>query len=106
MKFTWIIHTYFAITGLFFREVSVISNALLPTLNKTLYNNAVKFPASTSEHITKTGSIRCHLQNGTHAVHVLQSQTSGSRRVTDLGCEQDGEEQSIPFFRLPHVCAS
>jgi hypothetical protein len=25
--------------------------------------------------------------------------------VPDLGCEQDGEEQCIPFLRLPHVCS-
>jgi hypothetical protein len=23
-----------------------------------------------------------------------------------VGSEQDGEEQSVPFLRLPHVCAS
>jgi hypothetical protein len=52
MKFTWIIHTSFAIMRLFFQKVFVIFNVLFPTLIKTLHNNAVKFPASTSEHIT------------------------------------------------------
>jgi hypothetical protein len=41
-----------------------------------------------------------------HVVHPLEAQTGGSRRVPDLGCEQGGEEQYIPFLRLPHVCAS
>jgi hypothetical protein len=44
----------FAIMRLFFHKVYVIFNILLPTLSITLYINAVKFPASTSEHITKT----------------------------------------------------
>jgi hypothetical protein len=52
VKFTWMIHTSFAIMGLFFHNVSIICNTLLPTLNKTLYTSVVKFPASTSEHIT------------------------------------------------------
>jgi hypothetical protein len=51
-------------------------------------------------------SIRCRLQNGAHALHPLEGQTDDSRRVPDLGCEQDGQERSIRFFRLPHVCAS
>jgi hypothetical protein len=33
-------------------------------------------------------------------VHSLQGKIGSSRRVPDLGCEQDGEEQSIPFSRL------
>jgi hypothetical protein len=44
-------------------------------------------------------------KNGVHAVHPLQGKTGGSRRVPDLGCEQDGEEQSVLILRLPHVCA-
>jgi hypothetical protein len=51
MTFIWKIHTSFAIMRLFFRKVSVIFNTLLPVSSKTLYTN-VKFPASTSEHIT------------------------------------------------------
>jgi hypothetical protein len=39
-------------------------------------------------------------------MYPLQGQAGGSRRVPDLGCEQDGEKQYIPFLRLPHVCAS
>jgi hypothetical protein len=39
-------------------------------------------------------------------VRPLQGETGGSRRVPDVGCEQDGEEEFIPFLRLPHVCAS
>jgi hypothetical protein len=44
----------FAIVRLFFHEVSVIFNTLFPTLSKKLCTIVVKFPASTSEHITKT----------------------------------------------------
>jgi hypothetical protein len=52
MKFTGMTHTPFAIMMLFFHKVSVIFNKLLPTLSKTLYTDVVKFPTSTSEHIT------------------------------------------------------
>jgi hypothetical protein len=54
MKFTRIIHTYFAITTLFFHKVSFIFNLLMQMLSKTLCTSVVKFPASTSEHIAKT----------------------------------------------------
>jgi hypothetical protein len=37
-------------------------------------------------------------------MHPLQGQVGVRRRVPDMGCEQDVEEQSIPFFRLPQVC--
>jgi hypothetical protein len=40
-------------------------------------------------------------------VHPSQGQTGCSRSVLEEGaCEQYGEEQSITFSRLPHVCAS
>jgi hypothetical protein len=42
----------FAILWLFIHKVFVIFNTLLPSLSKTLCTSAVKFPASTSEHIT------------------------------------------------------
>jgi hypothetical protein len=61
----------------------------------TLYANVLKFRATTSVQITKT-LFR----------FPLQGQTRGSRPVPNLGCAQDGEEQSYPFFRLPHVRAS
>jgi hypothetical protein len=61
---------------------------------------------SLGAHHENCVSIRCHLQNGIHVVHPLQGQTSGSKRVPDLGCEQDEEEQSISFLQLPHMCAS
>jgi hypothetical protein len=70
----------------------------LPTLSKTRYISVVKFPASTSGHITKTSPVRCHLQIGVHVVHPLQDQTGGSRRVPDVGREQDVEEQSQHIF--------
>jgi hypothetical protein len=50
--------------------------------------------------------IRCNLQSGVHVMHPSQGQAGGSRRVPDLGCEEDEEEESIPFLRLPHVCGS
>jgi hypothetical protein len=81
-----------------FHKVSIISNTSLSTLNKILYTNVAKFPALTSEHILRTVTVQCHLQDIIHIVHLLQGQTGGSQRVPDLGCEQDGEEQSIPFF--------
>jgi hypothetical protein len=61
VKFTWMIHTSFAIMRLFFHRVSVIFNTLLPTFSKTLYTTVVKFPILTFEHIMKTVSILCHL---------------------------------------------
>jgi hypothetical protein len=105
-KFSWMIHTSFAVMMLFFHKVSVIFNTVLPTSSTKLYTIVAKFPASTSEHIAKTLSIRCRQQNGVQVVRHLQGQTGGSRTVPDLGCEQDGEEQSITFLRWPHVCAS
>jgi hypothetical protein len=54
IKFTWIIHTSFAIIRLFLHRVSVIFNTLLPVLSKTLYTNVVKFPSPTSELITSS----------------------------------------------------
>jgi hypothetical protein len=51
IKFTKIIHALFAIMKLFFLKVFIIFDTLLPTLNKTLYTNVVKFPASTLEYI-------------------------------------------------------
>jgi hypothetical protein len=43
-------------------------------------------------------AVRRHLQNGVNFVDPLQGQTDDSRRVPDVGCEQDGEEQSIPLL--------
>jgi hypothetical protein len=106
MPFTWMIHTSSVIMRLFFHSSSFIFNTSWPKLSKTLYTTLVKFRASTSEHITKTVSIRCHLQSGVHVVHPVQGHTGGSRRVPDQGCEQVGEEQSILLLRLPYVWAS
>jgi hypothetical protein len=91
----------------FFHKVSVIFNTLLPTLSKTLYTIVVKFPSSTSKHATKTMFqfvVICKM--AFHVVHNLQGHKGSSKRVPDVGCEQDGQEQSIPFLRSPHVCAS
>jgi hypothetical protein len=54
MKFTQMIYTSFAVMTLIFHKASVTFNAPVPTLIKILYTNVVKFPTSTSEHITKT----------------------------------------------------
>jgi hypothetical protein len=51
VKFTWMIHTHFAIMRLFFCTVFITFNAVLPTLSKMLYTSVVKFPALTSENI-------------------------------------------------------
>jgi hypothetical protein len=51
VKFASMIHTPFAVRK-FFHKVSVILNTLLSTLSKTQFTSVVKFPASTSEHIT------------------------------------------------------
>jgi hypothetical protein len=39
-------------------------------------------------------------------MRTLQDQTGGSWRVPDVGCEQDGEEQSVPFLLLSQVFES
>jgi hypothetical protein len=54
MKFTWMIRTSFAIMRLYFHKVFILFSTFLPVLSNTLYNSAVKLPASTSEHITRT----------------------------------------------------
>jgi hypothetical protein len=91
MKFTWTIHTSFAIMRLFFHKVSVIFNTPLPTLSKTLYISAVKIPASTSEHITRTLFQFVVICKCAFIGHSLQGQTGGSRKVPDLGFERGGE---------------
>jgi hypothetical protein len=53
VKYTSMIHTFSGIMRLFSHEVSANINKLLPTLGKTLYSSAVKFPASTSQHLAK-----------------------------------------------------
>jgi hypothetical protein len=39
------------------------------------------------------------MQYGINIVHSLRAETGGSQRVPYLGCEQDGEDQSIQFLR-------
>jgi hypothetical protein len=102
-----LIHMCFAIIRLFSHKVFVIFNTVLPTLSKTLYTTAVKFPASISAHITKIlfqFVVICRMAS-TQSVPYRTKQVT-SRRAPDLGCEQDGEEQSVPFLRLAHVCTS
>jgi hypothetical protein len=95
-------YIYFTILRIFFHSVPVIFNTLLPTLSKKLRTSFVKFPSSTSEHVTT----RCHLQNGVHVVCPLQDQTGCSRKVPDMCCEQDGEEHFMLLLRLLYVCIS
>jgi hypothetical protein len=68
-----------------------------------LWTSVVKFTLDFGAHHESFISVCCYLQSGNHIVHPLQDQTGGNQRVPDLGCEQDGEEQSIPFLLLPHV---
>jgi hypothetical protein len=78
MKFTLMIQTSFAILRLLFHKISTIFNTLLPTMCKMLYTNVIKLPSSTLEHIMKTVTIHCHLQNGIHVVHSLQGKIGGT----------------------------
>jgi hypothetical protein len=90
---------------LFLRNISFVFNTLLPALSKTLYTSVVKFPASTSKQITKT--LRpLSSAKWRPGIAFFTGPTGGSRTVPDLGCEQDGEEQSVPFLRSPLACAS
>jgi hypothetical protein len=102
LKFTWMVHTSFAIMRPFWHKVFIIFNTLLPMLSKKLHTTVVKFLALTLEQNLKTVSIHC-LQNGVHVVHPLRSQTGRNWRMPDVGCEQDGHEWSVPFFQLPCV---
>jgi hypothetical protein len=90
------IHTSFAIMRLFFHNVSIIFNILSPGLSKTLDTNVPSLDFG--EHHKICVSIRCHLQNGIRIMHPLQGQTSCNWQMPDLGCQQGGEEQSIPFL--------
>jgi hypothetical protein len=89
------IQTPFAIMRLFFYKVSITFNILLPTLRKILYTRVVKFSTSTSGHIMKTLF---------QFVIICKMASAYSQRVPDTNCEQVGEEQSIPFLQVPHVC--
>jgi hypothetical protein len=80
-----------------FPKVFTIFNTLVPTLSKMLCTSVIKFRVLTLAHITKTVLICCHLQNGILIVHTLKGQTSDRQRLSDLGCGQSGEEQSVPF---------
>jgi hypothetical protein len=88
-------YIFLQIMRLFYHKVSIIFNTLLPTLSKTLCNSDVKFPASTSEHITKTllqFVVICKM-----ASKLCFLYRAKESRVPDLGCEQDGRN-STSFF--------
>jgi hypothetical protein len=59
-------------------------------LCKTLYNSVVKFPVSTSEHVTKTSFQFVICKMSSYVVHPLEGQTGRSLRVSDLAFQQDG----------------
>jgi hypothetical protein len=63
MGFTWMIRAYLTIMRGFHIFPSILNSFL--TLSKTLCTSAVKFPASTSEHIT----------NGTRKLNKLRQRT-------------------------------
>jgi hypothetical protein len=99
LKFTWIIHTSFAVMRLFFHRVFVIFKTLLPTLTKMPYTSVVILSVLTPEAYHKNFvSVACHLQNGIHVVHCLQGQTGGSHRLPGLGCEQNGKKSPSHFW--------
>jgi hypothetical protein len=82
----------------YFFIVFVIFNSLLPMFSNSLYTNVIKFHALTLEHITKT-FFQCTVIYKWHPHNdPLQGQKDSSWRVPDLGCEQDGPKQSIPFL--------
>jgi hypothetical protein len=105
MKFIWMIHISLAIRG-YFSTKSPSFSTLLPKLSKTPHTSVVKLRLDFRAHHKNFVSIHCHLQNGVHIVHPLQVQTGSTQKVPNLGCGQDGEKQSIPFFRLPQACIS
>jgi hypothetical protein len=73
MKFTYMIYTSFSIIRLFFNEVSVIFNTLLPRQGKTLYTNVVNFLLN-SEHITNgTRKLQTNCDNA--SVEFIQTET-------------------------------
>jgi hypothetical protein len=88
----------FVIVTLLFHKVSIIFNTLLPMLRKMLYVSIVIFRLNFGVHHKIFVSIYYHLQNGIHIVHPSEGQTGGSQRMPHLGCEQDGKEETTPFF--------
>jgi hypothetical protein len=90
MNFTWMIRAFCAIMRLFFQNVCVIFNTLVPTLSKTLCTNLVKIPClDYRAYHENFVSFHCHLRTSDRIVHLLQGHTGESRRVPGLGCEQD-----------------
>jgi hypothetical protein len=104
MKFTWMIHTSFAIMRQFFHKVTIIFNTLLPTSNKMLYTSAVKFPSSTLVHITKPlFQIGVICKNGIHIVHPLQDQRWLSEGTRSGLCAEWGRTVHPIFVNASHV---
>jgi hypothetical protein len=88
------IHASFAIMRLFPQSLHHFQHTFANAEYDTVYH-CCKIPYFDFRAHHKTFvSTRCHLQNGIHVVYPLQSQMSGSQRVLDLGCEQDGKEQT------------
>jgi hypothetical protein len=74
----------FSILRLFFHKVSVTFNTLLPTFSTTLCTSAVKFPASTSQHITKTSfqfPVTCKMASTQCNLYRAKQVTVGRRQI-------------------------
>jgi hypothetical protein len=99
--------------GIYMDDSHISSNyeAIFPQsarhFSKTLYINAVKFPASALEHITKTlfqFAVICKMAS-TYCIHYR------AKQVVVGGCQtwavrRVGKNSPSHFLRLPHVCAS
>jgi hypothetical protein len=71
-----------------------------------LYTGVVKFPASTLDHIMKTlfqFIVICKIAS---MYYILNRTKQVVVRGCQIWAEQVGEEQSISFLRLPHMCTS
>jgi hypothetical protein len=98
LKFTWMIHTSFAVMRPFFHRMCYFQ-LTFANIKQDIVYQCCKIPCfDFGAHHKNFVSIHWYLQNGHHIVHNLQGQTGGSQKVPDLGCKQCEEEQSIPFL--------
>jgi hypothetical protein len=106
VKFTWVILHFCNYKCIFPQDIRHFLHTLA-NLELYVVHWCCKIPClDFGAHHKNFVSSRCHLQSRVRVVHSLQGQKGGSRWVPDLGCEQDAEEQSTPFTRLPQVCSS
>jgi hypothetical protein len=99
VELAWMIQACFPVMGLYFHKFFVIFNTLLPALDKTLYTNVVKSPASTSERIASRKLCFSSLASAKWCPHSasVTGPNRWFRRVQDLGYEQDGENSPSHF---------